>query len=195
MGWDLMSEKQHICACGSGTYTVRFFMDDWNRTEERWEMDCPICKQRYQLYTYSYYDSGMSSEGQVWVLKAELAKVESIGTQLNKARNDIVDFATSRYMEAWLSYFQDAKTKKEKWRRLTDDGRRMYPSLSAFYQHTKDRSVEEYLKEEFRYINIPNILAKINVTDSYIDDNLRIIKKLEDDLQQAKHKLRREGHS
>lgn len=193
MSWEEMSNSQYKCPCGLGTYTIKFFMDDWNRSEERWEMDCPTCKQNYRLYTYYYYDSGMECKSYLWVPREAYTKVENIGVQLNKAKKEVVGIATSRYMDKWLVYFQDARTKKEIWRRLTDNGKR-YPSLSTFYTHTRNRSPETYLRREFHYDNVPVILQKLGIIDNEVNEKLQATRQIEGKFREGKEQLKKEGY-
>jgi hypothetical protein len=169
-------------------------MDDWNRSEERWEMDCIKCKKQYCLYQYSYLDSGMNCRTFLWVRREELEKVDKIEAQLTKAKEEVVKKAKARYMDMWLSYFQDVKSKKEIWRRLTDNGKR-YPSLSAFYNHTKDTTLQSYLRGEFTYESMPVILQKLHVADREISRVLRLAKQVDSGLHKAKARLVREGYN
>lgn len=168
-------------------------MDDWNRSEERWEMDCLTCKQNYRLYTHHYYDSGMACSSCLWVQNGQYESVERIEAQLTKAKEDVVRVATSRYMDKWLSYFQDAKSKKEIWRRLTDNGRR-YPSLSTFYAHTRHMDPESCVRKEFDYGNVLIILQKLGITDEEINGKLQAAKQVENRLREAIEWLIKEGY-
>lgn len=188
-----MSNHQYKCPCGNSTYTIKYFMDDWNRSEEQREMDCHSCKQNYQLYTCSYFHSGMECSSCRWVPKESYKKVEDIGIQLNKTKKDIIDIATSRYLDKWLMYFQNIKTKKGIWRELTDNGKK-YPSLSTFYAHTKNESLNIYLRREFTLEKVPTILQKIDIIDNEINDKLQQIKQIEDKLRKATEQLWREGY-
>ena len=193
MSWEEINTYRSKCPCGSSTYTVRSFMGDWNRSEERWEMDCVKCKRQYCLYQYSVLDSGMTCKVFRWVRREELKKVEKIEAQLTKAKEEIVKNAKALYVDMWLSYFQDAKSKKEIWRRLTDDGKR-YPSLSAFYNHTKDTDLQSYLREEFKYKSISVILQKLHVADREISRKLRLAEQIDSELYKAKDRLIKEGY-
>jgi hypothetical protein len=67
-----MSQTDHRCPCGKSTYTVVSLMDDWNRTEERWTMNCRQCQTTHALHTFWYPDSGMTVESKRWVQRAAL---------------------------------------------------------------------------------------------------------------------------
>lgn len=194
MSWEEMSVRQYKCPCGSGTYTVRGFMDDWNRSEERWEMDCPICKQKYQLYTYHYYDSGMVCDAYLWVPRKLYEEMKGIEEKLERTKEEISGIAHSRYMDMWLSYFNDAKTKKEVWRRLTGNGKK-YPSLSTFYSHTKNDDLTKYISHYFDYDNLTFILKKLEIKDSEIDKKILRVKEIKDRLDHMKVQMKKEGYS
>lgn len=192
MSWEELSNSQYKCPCGSGTFTIRFFTDDWNRTEERWEMDCPICRQNYRLYTYFHHDLEMTSSSFIWAKKEQYEDVERIGAQLTQAKEDVVKAAASSYMNEWLLYFSDARSKKEIWRRLTDNGMR-YPSLSTFYAQTRHTQTASYLQREFSYNNVPIILHKLGVGEEEITERLRIARDIEAKHQKAINELMRNG--
>ena len=113
MSWEEMNVKQNKCPCGSGTYTITYLIDDWNRSDEHWEMNCKICKQKYQLYTYYYIESGMTCDAHLWVSRKLYKKMKNVEEHLKRTINETVDLAHSRYMDKWRSYFDGVKTKKE----------------------------------------------------------------------------------
>lgn len=193
MSWEEMRVRKYKCPCGSGTYTVRSFMDDWNRTEESWEMDCPICKKKYQLYTYHYYDSGMMCNAYLWVPKDLYSEMEKIKERLEKSKEEVVNLARSRYMGMWLSYFSDAKTKKEVWRRLTNNGER-YPSLSTFYSNIKNNNIRKYIADYFCHDNLAFILEKLRIKDADIYKKTLEIKELDDKLDNMRENLIKKGY-
>ena len=188
-----MSRKQYKCPCGSGTYTVISLTDDWNRSEEQWEMDCSICKQIYQLYSYYYYDSGMTCEAYLWVSKKLYEEMKNVEQEFEKAKKEIIDQANSRYMKIWLSYFNDAKTKKEVWRRLTDNGKK-YPSLSTFYSQTKNNDITKYIRNYFYFDNLTYIFEKLGIDDKDINKMIMNVKEIEKKLNGIKEKLNKEGY-
>ena len=49
MSWEDDSITKYKCPCGLGEYTATLRSDDWNRSEERWSMDCVSCTENYQL--------------------------------------------------------------------------------------------------------------------------------------------------
>ncbi|CEG13797.1 conserved hypothetical protein [groundwater metagenome] len=193
MSWEEMSHRQYKCPCDAGTYTITSLMDDWNRSEERWEMDCTICKQKYHLYTYHYYDSGMACEAYLWVPRKSYEEMKNVEEHLERTKKEIVDLAHSRYVDKWHSYFDGAKTKKEVWRRLTNNGKK-YPSLSTFYSHTKNDDLTKYIRHYFYYDNLAYILEKLGIKDDEINKMILNVKEFEDRLNGIKEQLKKEGY-
>jgi hypothetical protein len=170
-------------------------MDDWNRHEECWEMNCPECQQNFRLYIDHYRHKGLTHEVHLWVPTSSLNKVKHIEKQLETAKAEVTEIATVRYTGRWLQRFEDAKTKKEVWRRLTGDGkRRHYPSLSTFYDHVRRIGLEVYLRNEFTYNNLPDIMQSLAVVDSEIHERREQISAIESDLDQARRQLKKVGY-
>ena len=192
MSWEEMSSTKSKCPCGQGTYTVRSYMDDWNRLEDRWEMDCPECQERFQLYTYYYLDSGMTWDSKIWVLSEEFERYRLIEEELEIIKVEVVGLFISRYLDRWISYFDDTKTKKDVWRRLTDNGER-YPSLSTFYSHIRGSDVLEYLRKEVNFHNLPFMITKLGIVDILIVEKLAQIENLENEVRISDRQLIKTG--
>jgi hypothetical protein len=47
LSWEETGRRRYPCPCGKGEYEEVDYMDDWNRTDEKHEMVCPDCKERY----------------------------------------------------------------------------------------------------------------------------------------------------
>lgn len=71
MNWELSRASKHKCPCGQGTYTVRTFLDDWNRSEEQWDMDCLKCRRKYDLYSSTSLKSGKLLRTNRWMKKGD----------------------------------------------------------------------------------------------------------------------------
>lgn len=168
MSWEEIHVEKLKCPCGKGTYTVRLLMDDWNRSEENWEMDCPICKKKYQLYEYNYHDSGLDCKAYLWVVKKLYEEMVKDKKHLEQTKISLVNSAKTRYKDKWLFYFHDAKTKKEVWRKLTDDGNRNL-NLSTFFSHTQNDDIIKYVRDYFNYNNLLFILNKLEIKDNGIE--------------------------
>lgn len=135
----------------------------------------------------------MKWKAYLWVPKELYEEVNNIEARLNRAKNEVVDIARSRYMDKWLWHFRDAKTKKEIWRRLTDNGKR-YPSLSSFYAHTRNKDLETYLRQEFCYDNLPAILEKLDTVDNELSQRIETVREIERELRTVKEQLKKEGY-
>jgi hypothetical protein len=192
MSWELSSAMKHKCPCGQGTYTVRTFMEDWNRSEEQWDMDCPKCKRKYYLYAGSDPKSGMLLRSNCWVKRQTLSRVLRVEEQVEKAKNGVVRLATSRYETKWLAYFKEAKSRKEAWQRLTDDGRR-HPSLATFYNHSAKMDLQGYLLQQFTYEGLSVIVEKVGAGDKELKKTLDAVKKREFELQNSKTRMLKDG--
>ncbi len=55
MSWDVMGKKSVACPCGKGLITRTDYMDDWNRCDESYTIECPDCRKKYNLVSYSQY--------------------------------------------------------------------------------------------------------------------------------------------
>lgn len=193
MSWDEINTQKYECPCHSSTYTIKYLMDDWNRSDEQWEMNCPECRQKHRLHTYYYQYKGMTCKAHRWITKEAHEKVSNIETKYNRMKDQIVALAGSRYLDKWLSYFDGAKSKKDVWRWLTDNGAR-YPSLSTFYAHLKNDNLEKYLRKEFDFENLQMILSKLNANDNDVNKMLKIINEVKDELDKARDKLIKAGY-
>ena len=71
MNWELSGASKHKCPCGQGTYTIRIFLDDWNRSEEQWDMDCIKCRRKYDLCSTTIPKSGRLLRTNRWVRKGD----------------------------------------------------------------------------------------------------------------------------
>ena len=62
MSWEEMRTTSIPCPCEKGRITRTDYMDDWNREESRYCIDCIECREKYQVVFRSYYkhpgDSG-----------------------------------------------------------------------------------------------------------------------------------------
>ena len=194
MSWEEDGNKQYKCPCGAGSYTVRFYSDDWNRYRTEWEMDCPLCKQNYRLYKYCYPHHGIMETSSLWVPKELYEKREKLYEQLSQCQEEVAEISKSRYLNRWISYFNNVKTKKGIWEKLTDNGK-TYPSLSTFYAHVRSIKIETYLAREFNYNNMLTILKKLGIEDSEVNERMRAIKEMESELSKTEKMLRKEGYS
>ena len=75
-------------------------------------------------------------------LFSKLAITES---HLHKVQADALLLAREMYLENWMLYFSGARTKKDIWSRLTDDGKRE-PSHEVFDEFVNRNNLSEYLR-------------------------------------------------
>lgn len=71
------------------------------------------------------------------------------------------------YMEDWLSFFASARNKKEVWALAKKTGVESY-SLSAFYDHNRRSSMEDYVRRLARLYNMLKIIEALNINDSHL---------------------------
>jgi hypothetical protein len=165
MSWEEMSAEQRACPCGQGVFTIRRYMDDWNRVEDRWAMNCPRCTKEYTLDSFSYYHSGLHQVGYRWVVTVKFKQAQSLRKEAEQLKARAFDAAKRRYLSRWLSRFE-GQTKKDVWTRLTANGEQ-YPSLGTFYKHLRDGGQTRYLTDYFA-AHLETALALIGVADTEI---------------------------
>lgn len=193
MSWEVISTSTHNCPCGLGSYLVVVLSDDWGRTEERWEMRCLKCSSEFALYKYHYQDSGEVWPAYVWVRVEALHRVHAAEANLATFQDRVIATAKSRHLAQWMNHFAPASSRKDLWRRLTDNGKR-YPSLSTFYQHTRGSDPLEYVAQRFTFQDLAWILEKLAIEDKELDDSLHQAARMERDLSLLKANLIRQGH-
>jgi len=69
MSWEDTGIKYYKCPCSQGTYSIVSSSDDWNRYDERWVMDCVICRDEYRCFSFWENDSGLEVEVKYWIRK------------------------------------------------------------------------------------------------------------------------------
>ncbi|MEP1032482.1 hypothetical protein [Ekhidna sp.] len=151
MSWEIISEKKKTCPCKSGFYTVTLKLDDWNRMEEFWNMNCSHCEDDYILHHDFVTSSGLNEKRYFWIKKSQWLKFENLKSEAKKFRDLSVEIARREYQELWNQYFFKKK-KKFIWKALTNNGS-VYPSLSTFYTHIKEWGIEQYLSDFFKNYN------------------------------------------
>lgn len=192
MSWEETSRRHYACPCGKGTYAIVIISDDWNRSEESWEMDCLDCKTNFRLYTFSHSRSGLIEDHFLWIPQLAYNELIRIKDQIETIKNDILRTAQSRHMQRWLSSFAHAKSKKEIWRTLTDNGQK-YPSYSTMISHLKDSNLETFLRRQFTFDNLPFVFKILEIKDAEFDVELHGLKKLEGQFYRLNQRLQKEG--
>jgi hypothetical protein len=146
MSWEEMVLETKPCWCGKGTITYRMEMDDWNRTQNSREINCPACLEK------------ANSE------KARKQREEKRKAIHEKAK----DLAAQRHLEYWLSLYSGLN-KKAAWQLYTSG--KDYPSLGTFYKHTKDEGLQNYMRRFF-LSDFEDALKKMNIIDLEIKELL-----------------------
>lgn len=183
---------RYKCPCGKGFYTVNHYRDEQGPVDEHWEMNCTECKQRYQLSLFLKETKQGINESYVWApinVFSELAIAEG---QLKKAQDDALALARELYLEKWIMHCCKGESKKDIWRRLSDDGRRE-PDYALFDGLVNDLNMSEYLKDYFHFHNMEYILKKLGVRDLRLEDMRRRINGLQQKVERVQAMMRMEG--
>jgi hypothetical protein len=190
MSWEEMGTQKYSCPCGRGHYAVTWLMDDWNRHDEQWTMECLQCSAIYDLYTYSTYRHGMSEAHHRWVLRELLEKLSALNTQLNQKQRDIAAYIKREYTEKWLGEFSGQK-KKTVWSQITQDGKE-YPSLSTFYHRVRSSGMAYVLCEYLDYRKLSTVTRILALKDTYLDDYTSEVHRMEDAIDALKKEMFRQ---
>jgi hypothetical protein len=127
-----------------------------------------------------------------WVRRQTLSRVLRVEARVENAKMGVVNLATSRYETKWLAYFEEAKSKKAAWQRLTDAGKR-YPSLATFYSHTAKMDLQAYLLRQFNFDSLPIIVKKVGSGDKELKKKLDAVKECELELEISKTRMLKDG--
>ena len=169
-------------------------MDDWNRVEERWEMQCPICKEKYELFEDLKCDrKGTPSRELVWVVKESLEDINNERSLLQREINAIEEYARAKYIEAWVSSFSVIRSKKDFWKIITSNGTR-YPSLSTYYKNTKGKCLEDCIRREFKFNNLAKISERLNLKDITLESRLAKVKQIKSKIISEERELFEKGY-
>jgi hypothetical protein len=190
----LLHNHQHKykCPCGKGHYTVNIYNDKSGPVDEHWKMNCIHCKQSYQLSSILKKTKYGVNESYVWTPISIFGDLAFAEGQLHKAENDLMSMARELYLEKWILYFSGARTKREIWNRMTDNGQRE-PDFYLFDQMVYEYNLSEYLERYFQYHNLEHILKKLNVRDMRLEDMKNKIHSLEYNVDQIKKMMKIEG--
>jgi len=178
MSWEEMRIENHKCPCGNGIYTVTHLMDDWNRSDETWKMNCNTCKNEYTLFQYSIFDSGMHVSQAGWIKKSLYDKVKEIEKELHAYEEQVVQIFTDRYQNKWLQYFEGLKSKKQIWG-ILNTNKLSAGSLSTFYSDIKIHGIRKHLLSYLKFKNLQSISQILEVSDNDILSRINECKALE----------------
>ncbi|MDI1302668.1 MAG: hypothetical protein PSX71_12240 [bacterium] len=147
MSWEEMVPETKPCWCGKGTITYRMQMDDWNRTRNSREINCPVCLEQ----------ANRESE-------ERRQREESKKALYEKAKA----LAENSHLEHWLSRYSGL-SKKAAWQLYTSG--KGYPSLGTFYKNTKNEGLANYMRRSF-LSDFEDALKKMNVIDEEVQELL-----------------------
>ena len=143
MSWEEISREDSPCKCGKSTMTRIFEMDDWNRTRNHTEIQCPVCHKEA-----------------IREIEEKEKKEKQRALLYEQAKN----IALQKYLNQWLEKYEGLN-KKQAWLLLSSGSG--YPSLATFYKHTKEEGLLNYLTRQFNY-DFCEILKEMNISDSEI---------------------------
>ena len=190
MSWEEISSKTNTCPCGAGHYTVRTLMDDWNRIEQRWTMDCPRCQSQYSLYTYEVFDSGMTNTSFAWAPRSALEELATLRALVLSEQQRFADYLQHQHGPSWSAHFS-GKSKRSIWEELTDAGRE-YPSLPTFYQHCRRSGLDRVLKDYLQYRTAGTVARVLSLSDGELSEQVSNIQDLETMSARKERHIRRD---
>ena len=191
MSWEDSVPIERPCPCGTGQYAVIGRSDDWNRYEERWEMHCPSCKKNYGLYASNYSRKGMTSTYHCWLPRSLLKELTAASDELEQAKKSLSVYVSTHLRERWNEHFI-GKAKKAIWRELTEEGKH-YPSLSTFYLHVRESSMEQQLARYFDYRELPTVVRVLQLNASELQSRIEQVRELERMLDEKHIHARRQA--
>lgn len=62
MSWEEIRRKEIKCPCKKGAVALIAYMDDWNRTKDSVNIECPECKRKYEIISKAH-NRLMASDG------------------------------------------------------------------------------------------------------------------------------------
>ena len=106
MSWEEMGKYSIPCPCGKGVITRTDYMDDWNRCDEKYSIDCSECKTKYKLISHSYYKHPGDSGTIYYLLDVDYPVYE--GTKLSDVFPDIVNVYQMPFEEYLIRTYTSA---------------------------------------------------------------------------------------
>ena len=183
MSWEYSAPVLHSCPCGKGLYKIIHRSDDWGRTDERWEMDCPFCCNSHGLYSFQRNWKGTCIDQYRWVARPLLEHIWTLKRRIADAQATIDDYLKATYSQAWLAHF-DGNPKKHIWQQLVSDGRD-YPSVATFYSHCRQNGLDNTLLNYLKYGEVPTLKRVLSVTDKNLELKITELDLLKHELEEA----------
>src|SRR5690349_20825807 len=119
MSWEEIDRNDVACPCGSGTFTIVSLSDDWNRTDQRWTMNCPSCKTRYTLVTfYGRYKGTVADIRFAWASADACKAADKLKERARKLLADAKRVAMAKFPD-WSKKI-DRRNKRSVWKALTN---------------------------------------------------------------------------
>lgn len=157
MGDEVMSWEEFItyrnCECGKGRIKIITRMDDWNRNETSEIILCEECMEKYRQ-------------------EREYENKRKI--KFEKQKEEILDYFNKKYLDIWVNYFKDIKTKKGVWQIVHKAGIENQ-SLSTFYDHWRWASytTSEYVIKLVKFDTVDKIMDTLNIEDNKFNNMLK----------------------
>lgn len=193
MSWEDHEPIKRPCPCGKGHYAVIERSDDWNRFDERWEMQCPACNAKYGLYARDYTRKGMVATYRGWVTRDVLRELAAAMAAVEEAREQLTSYAVAALGARWTVHFA-GKAKKAVWRELTEDGKH-YPSLGTFYKHVADSGMARVLERYFDPRELPTVIRILGPSASELSERMAEVARLEREMDAQDSRARQQAFS
>lgn len=193
MSWEVHEPIKRPCPCGKGHYAVIERSDDWNRFDERWDMQCPACNAKYVLYALDYTRKGMAATYRGWVPCDVLRELATAIAAVEEARKQLTSYAIAALGARWTAHFA-GKAKKAVWRELTEDGKH-YPSLGTFYKHVADSGMARVLERYFDLRELPTVIRILGPKASALSERMAEVARLEREMDAQDSRARQQAFS
>jgi len=157
MGDEIMSWEEFIsykgCECGNGKVKVINRMDDWNRSEYSEIILCEECKEKDRQ-------------------EKEYEKKRKI--KFEEQKKEIIDYFNKNYLDTWVNYFKDIKTKKGVWG-IVYNAEIEICSLSTLYNHWKmfSYTTTDYVSKLVGINTIDKIMLILDIEDNKLNNMLK----------------------
>lgn len=193
MSWEDHEPIKRPCLCGNGHYAVIQRSDDWGRFDERWEMECRACSEKYGLHSTTYNRKGMHEASSGWVPHAVLQEVAAAKLKVEEADRRLTADAANQFGERWRAHF-NGKAKKTIWSELTEGGK-CYPSLGTFYTLVRDSGLDGVLARYFDRGELPTVIRILGPSASALGEWMAEVERLERELDARSSWARQQAFS
>lgn len=152
MSWEEVISYKN-CECGKGKVKVINRMDDWNRSEPSEIILCEKCKEKDRQ-------------------EKEYEKKRKI--KFDEQKEEVLDYFNKNYLDTWVKYFKDIKTKKGVWEIVHKAGIEIC-SLSTLYSHWKmfSYTTTDYVSRLVRIDTVDKIMSTLDIEDNKLKNMLK----------------------